>query len=487
MENLKERAIRGGLAKLIGQGVGILLRVGSLALLARLLSPSDFGIASMIIVLGGFFDILATAGLVSATVQAATITHEQRSKLFWINLSFGAALALTCAAAAPLLASFYNEPRMLWVAPAYAATFLFTGAATQHVALLERQLRYVMVTYIELGSQLAYAVCAIVLAALGFGYLALILAAILQAVTATVSVWLATRWLPGGPRGQAEIGSFLRFGATLTLNNVVVWLAYNTEKVLLGRFWGAAALGIYERSYQLINLPVSSINAAVAGVTLASLSRLQDDPARHRSYFLKGYSILQSMAIPLTAFCAVFGDDIVFVMLGSQWTEAVPVFRLLTPTVLFFAIVNPLQGLLLSLGLQRRSLYLAMVIAPLVISAVALGIPYGPNGVAFAFSAAMSLWLVPHVIWCLHGTSIAPRDLAIAVGRPLLASVVAGLVGLVAHHQLAGMELPLLRLFLGGAVMAGTYFGVLLFVLGQRAMYLDLWQGLRGSGRTAGL
>ncbi len=155
----------------------------------------------------------------------------------------------------------------------------------------------------------------------------------------------------------------LRFGATVTLNNLIVFIAYNVEKILIGRYWGAPALGLYGRAYQLINLPTASLNAAVAGVALSSLSRLQNDPVRQRHYFLKGYSLLLSLTAPLTIFCALFGDDIIVVALGPNWMEAVPIFRLLTPTVLFFGIVNPLWALLLSCGLQSRSLHLAMAIS----------------------------------------------------------------------------------------------------------------------------
>lgn len=485
MDSLKQRALRGGFAKIVGQGVNILLRVAGLAVLARLLSPSDFGIVAMVAAIGSFFEIMTAAGLTWAAVQSASITNEQRSNLFWINVALGAGLALACAAMAPLLASFYDEPRLYTMTPLYAVGFLLSGLGAQHWALLERQLRYASVTYIEVGAQVAYVVVSVALAWLGFGFWALVWGSVAQSATTAGSAWIVTRWIPRLPRRDAQIGPFIRFGATLTLNNIIVCIAYNIEKILLGRFWGAAALGAYGRAYQLINLPVSSINAAVGGVTLSSLSRLQGEPARHRNYFLKGYAILMSLTLPTTAFCAVFGDDIVLLMLGSQWTDSVAVFRLLTPTVLFFGVVNPLQGLMLSLGLQRRSLYLSMVIAPLLICAVTLGIPYGPNGVAFSFSAALSLWLVPHVVWSLHKTNITPLDLASVVAKPMLAAIVAGFAGLLAHRYLAGLGWSVLRLALGGAIMALVYFGVLLFALGQRAMYVELLNGFRNAAQPA--
>ena len=126
----------------------------------------------------------------------------------------------------------------------------------------------------------------------------------------------------------------------------------------------------------------------------------------------------------------MFADDIILVVLGPKWKDAAVIFRLLTPTILIFGIINPMAWLLYSIGLQVRSLKIALVIAPLVITAYILGLPYGPSGVAFAYSAAMTLWVVPHIVWCLHGTMISPWDLFLAAGRPFLAGIVAAAVHL---------------------------------------------------------
>jgi PST family polysaccharide transporter len=481
MENLKEYAIRGGFAKLIGQGAGLFIRVGTLAILARLLNPTDFGIVAMVTVVTAFFDILSSAGLSFAAIQSATITDQQRTQLFWVSLACGSVFGLICVAAAPILVTFYHEPRLLAVTPVFAANFLLNAAGAQHSALLERQLRYVTLTGIEVTAQLVSSAVSILLALAGYGYWALVLAMIAQSFSLTMAYWMATGWIPGLPRSNVPIATLLRFGTTVMSNSLLVVFAYNAEKILIGRFWGASALGIYGRAFQLINIPTASINAAVAGVALSSLSRLQDDPQRQRRYFLKGYFLLISLTVPLTLFFALFGDDIILVILGSQWMEAAPVFRLLTPTVLIFGIINPLFPLLLSSGLQRRSLHLAMVITPIVVGAVALGIPYGPTGVAFAFSAAMGLWLVPHVIWCLHGTAVSPRDLALASRKPFLAALLAAGPAFLAHHLLLGLEWTIVRLLISAVAMFAIYFGVLLFLLGEWSAYLELLSGFRAN------
>ena len=230
----------------------------------------------------------------------------------------------------------------------------------------------------------------------------------------------------------------LHFGGTVTLNTVVTYVAYNIEKVLLGRFWGADVLGLYGRAYQLINIPTQNLNIAIGGVTFAALSRLQNDPVRLRNYFLKGYSLASSLTVPTTMFCALFAEDIILVALGPKWAEAASIFRLLSPTVLVFGIINPTAWLMVSSGLQVRSLRIALVIAPLVITAYVIGLPFGANGVAFAYSTAMTLWLVPHILWSLHGTPISPRDMLVATSKPFFSALIAAAVRIwnrVLSHQ----------------------------------------------------
>src|SRR5262249_37717536 len=149
---------------------------------------------------------------------------------------------------------------------------------------------------------------------------------------------------------------------------LVMYVASNLEKVLLGRFWGADAIGIYGRAYQLVNIPTENLNSSAGGVAFAALSRLQDNALRFRSYFLKGYSLIISLTMPITFACALFADDMISVFLGPKWKSAVTIFRLLAPTMLAFAILNPFGWLLSALGLVWRNLKINLVLAPVMIA-----------------------------------------------------------------------------------------------------------------------
>ena len=191
----------------------------------------------------------------------------------------------------------------------------------QHLALLQRQLRYVALAAIEFSCQLTSFGIGICIAIAGYGYWALVAATIALPATLTVSVWVATAWIPGRPRRNVGIWSLLHFGGTITLNGVISYMTYNFDKFILGRVWGVTALGNYGVASQLINIPTSNLNMAIGGVLFSALSRLQDDAARFKNYFLKSYSLIVSMTLPVTIFSAVFAEDIIFVILGPKWAD----------------------------------------------------------------------------------------------------------------------------------------------------------------------
>ena len=479
MQALKDKAIRGGAVKIIGQATCLVLRIGTIMVVARLIAPNEFGIVAMVTVVTGLFDIFAGGGLSAAMIQKETVTDEQISTLFWINVALGALLALLCVLIAPVVGSFYHEPRTVAVLVALAPCFFLNGLTTQHFALVERQMRYTAVVAIEVVSQILSSVLTITLAVAGLSYWSLVGGSLLWFFLMMAGAWIACWWLPSAPRRGIDVRSFIRFGSTLVLNNLVVYVGYNFEKLLLGRAFGSDALGTYSRSYQLTLLPTQMMHTALGSVAFSALSRLQDQPARLRSYFLKGYSIVVSMMLPVAMFCAVLADDIILVLLGPKWTQSAPIFQLLAPTILVFGIINPLSWLMQSTGHQGRSLRIALVLAPVVIVAYLVGLPYGPRGVAMSYAIAMMLWLVPHVFWSVHGTPISARDLLAVVVRPLGATFGAALAALVMQQWTMHIPFAIVRLVLCVTVGLVVYGALLLNVMKQKDFYQDVLRGLK--------
>jgi PST family polysaccharide transporter len=479
MNDLKERTIRGGFARVCSQAANFLLRIGSLMVLARLLEPKDFGIVGMVTALIGVLNLFRDFGLSTATVQRKTVTDEQISTLFWINMLVGTVLAVISVAVAPFVAAFYHEPRLIGVTMAMAAGFLFNAAGVQHSALLQRQLRFTALAIIDCSSIFVGIAVAISMALAGYGYWALVAMTIIPPAVSSICFWCLTAWIPRIPSKQTEIRSMLRFGVTITLNGLIVYIAYNLEKVLLGRFWGPTALGIYGRSYQLINLPTENLNSAASGVVFAALSRLQDDPNRLKSYFLKAYSLVLGLTMPCTIVFALFANDLIGVVLGPKWKDAVPLLHLLAPAIVVFGLINPFWWLHISLGMVRRSLQVAAVTGSLVIAGYLLGLSHGPKGVAFGYSAVLTLWAIPCLAWCVHGTLISLRDIILTASRPLLSTVAAAVIAIGVQAYLGQSLSQLPKLVLEVTVLLSAYVGILFYVMGQRAVYWDLLRGLR--------
>jgi len=476
--NIKERVIRGGLAKVVAQVASFALRIGSLMVMARLLAPRDFGLVGMVAAFTGVLNLFRDFGLSSATVQRLNVTDDQISTLFWINVLVGVILGLLLMAMAPVVVIFYHEPRLLWVTVILATAFIFNGAGVQHTALLERQMRFTALAAIDIIALIVSTAIGVSMARAGYGFWTLVAASVSLPLVTTLCLWRTTGWIPGKPRLQIGLHSMMRFGGGLTLVNLIAYTAYNLEKVLLGRFWGADAVGIYGRAYQLVNLPTENLNSAVWSVAFSGLSRVRTDPIRFKNYFLKGYSLVLALTIPFTIGAALFAGDLIHVVLGPRWTAVVDIFRLLTPTMLVLALINPLAWLTFSLGMVGRNLKVVSVLAPLVIAGYAIGLPYGPKGVAFGYSAVMTLWAIPHIAWCVHGTMISLRDILSTAGRPLGSGIVAAALACGVQFLWGQSLSPLPRLVLGTAVLLASYVGMLFYVMGQKAVYWDLVRGL---------
>jgi PST family polysaccharide transporter len=211
---------------------------------------------------------------------------------------------------------------------------------------------------------------------------------------------------------------------------------------------------------------------------------LQHDPTRFKTFFLSGYALVISVIFPVTVLCALYAPEVVHVVLGPQWSGSADLLRLLTPAVLVFGIINPLGWMMFSAGLVGRSTRTSLVIAPIVLAAYAIGIPFGPSGVALAFSIAMTLWFMPHVMWCVRNTTITLNDLVhVAIG-PMIATAGAGVLAYGAQLYWLGPLSPLARLLIGAGIMGTSYVGLLMIVPGQKRLYGELLFRLKRPSRA---
>jgi PST family polysaccharide transporter len=473
-KDIKGKSVRGFVVSFGSQGVKIFVRTGGMIVMARLVSPEDFGLQGMVAAITGFMMVFRDCGLSMATVQRKEITHEQTSTLFWINVAIGALITLILVLLSPALSSFYREPRLNAVSMVMALTFLFNGFAIQHQALLQRQMRFVAIAISDNISLLISMAVGVCMAVSGYGYWALVGMAVSAPLTAAICLWIALPWRPGLPRRNAGVRQMLHFGGTITCNTLIVYVGYNIEKVLLGRFWGAEALGLYGRAYQLANLATEQLSSAITNVAFPAYARIQGEADRLKRAFLKSYSLLISLTIPCIVCCALFSEEIVQVLLGRKWNEAAPIFRLLSPVILALSLINPFGPLLQATGRVGRSLKMALVIAPVVIAGILMGLHHGPIGVATGYSSALMILVIPCVAWAKRGYGIDVWEYWKSIRDPLFAGVVACITGLAMKWALWDSIGVFLRLLIGVSITCLSYLLLLLFALGKKNEYAEL-------------
>jgi O-antigen/teichoic acid export membrane protein len=202
---------------------------------------------------------------------------------------------------------------------------------------------------------------------------------------------------------------------------------------------------------------------------------------------MKSHSVIVSLTIPVVISTALFANEIVLIVLGPKWIEVAAVLRLLSPTVMVLALINPLGWLLRATGRVDRSLWIALLIAPVVILGVVVGLRHGPTGVALGYSTAMVVLAVPLIAWAKHGTGITTRDYWDAVKRPLISGVIGGAAGWLLHLFFRATLAPVPLLAIELVLSSGVYAGTLLFVFGQKDFYFELLGHLfrRGDQLTA--
>jgi O-antigen/teichoic acid export membrane protein len=425
---LKRHTARSSAITLLAQSTKFVLRLTGMVILARLLTPDEFGVVAMVMAVIGLLQIFRDAGLATATVQRATITHEQVSTLFWANVGISTVLTVLAVTVAIPLAMFYTEPRVAMICMALSIGFVLSGLGVQHQALLRRQMQFKRLVTVDLISITLATLAAVVGALVGMGYWALVLMELVLALSYTVGCWLTCRWRPGRPRRGHDSHSMLKFGGYLTLTSILTTFGTEAGVMLLGWAWGPAVLGIFSRAHSLLKMPQRQLNGPIAAVALPVLSRAQDDAALYRRAFVHALEKIMLLITPLMVWMMMSAHAMVDLVLGEQWHAAAPVLFLLGFSFLLQPLFNAMGWLFVSQGRMRAMVTFHGIGTVLRISAVVLGLPWGAQGVAIAISVRAALE-VPLVLWIgtRHGP-VRTMDIVRAMAFPLVLGAVGGLM-----------------------------------------------------------
>jgi PST family polysaccharide transporter len=480
--DLKRKSVRGAVFMACGAGTEFVVRLASIPILARLLSPEEFGLVAMVTAFTAIVEGIKDLGLGAATVQRPDINHRQVTNLFWINAAAGASFALLFCALSPAIAGFYQDHRLVEITIALSLVFVWSGVAVQHEALMSRQLRQGELAVIRLLAVVVSIGAAIVLALEGWGYWALVWREVIRSAIIAVGVWARCRWVPALPRRGAGTRGLLRFGGELSFTHLLIALIASIDRLLIGRFYGAGAVGLYRQAQQLLDAPIEQLNVPIRGVAIPALSALQHDPDRYRRYYEKIVLLVSLATVPLGLFVAVYAEEVTLLILGPAWAEAAVFVRIFGAAVAIRPAIATSAMVLITCGQSARFLVVAVVHSAVLTVFLLLGVRWGAEGVAVAHVGTTAVLMFPKLYYSFVKTPVTLAAFLRAMRTPFLAASVM-VVGLLVLRSLVPMDGTIAPLSAGALVGGILYLAAWLLQPQGKAQFEALTKDLVSSLR----
>jgi O-antigen/teichoic acid export membrane protein len=441
--------------------VVVALQFLQLTVLARLLSPGDFGLASIVWVVIGFAQGFSDMGISNSIIYRQGATHEELSSLYWLNLLAGAAVFALVWAATPLVVSFYGEPRLRGLMFWAALIFLVVPVGQQFQILLQKELMFGRLAQIEVLAAIIGAVVATASVLLAQGALSLVwgqLAAAAAKSALFARVGFGT-WRPSLHFQRSDLKGHLSFGLYQMGERSLNYLAQNTDKLLIGKLLGTEVLGYYSVASQMMLRPVQMLNPIVTRVAFPVLSRFQTDDARLRLSYLRVIQAVAFIGMPVYLGLFVVADPLMNLLLGAGWDPAVGVFRILVLIGLMYCLGNPLGSLLLAKGRADIGFWTNLCVLPLYVVAILIGSLWGVNGVAWSLVALYWILLFPAEFWIQwHLVRMRPVEY-VGSFAPFLAFSVLMAVTVAVIDKLVEPGSDVVRLSVSGALGVAVYLG----------------------------
>ncbi|HLA65956.1 MAG TPA: lipopolysaccharide biosynthesis protein [Acidimicrobiia bacterium] len=370
---------------------GKVLVLVTMAVLARLLTPEDFGIVGYATLVVAYLAVLKDLGLGAALIQRRDEVEGSAETVYVANLILGAFLTTVVALSAPLVAGFFREPLVTPLLRVLSFTFILEALGSVQLVLLRRNMDFRRKMIPDVGRSIVKGVVSIVAAATGFGVWALVWGQLAGVLASVILSWTVLPWRPRLRIHRHLLPSLMRFGAPLIITDIQYAIWANLDYVVVGRLLGDAALGVYTLAYRLPELLIQSVWRVLAQAVFPFFSSIQEDMALLRKGFLATIRYTQVVIVPLCFGLFIAADPAVGALFGDQWSAAVPVLRLMA----VFSLVG-------SIGVNAGDVYKALgrsdVLAKLsvleliaLVPALIFGAHHGIVGVAWAHAIVAAL------------------------------------------------------------------------------------------------
>ena len=451
---VRDESVRGASVGAILMVAKAAIGIGSLAILARLLVPEDFGLVAMAGISIGIFRIVGDFGLVMSATQRRDIDTHQLSTLFWINVAGGVLLCLLAVASAPALVAVFEESRLFAITCALSFVLIGSGIGAQHEAILRRQLDYGYLQAAGVGAQAIGLLVGVACAVAGLGYWALVLHQLTGRSAQTALLWIRTSWCPGAPQRQVGAKGFLRYGGRMMVAQLLTYVIRSFGDIVIGVTADASSVGFFRRANSIVMI-VEELKQPLKAIMPASLSRVQDQPGQFARFFANGISLWSLVVFATLGLVTVEARFFVDVLLGDGWGPVAPLVRWLVPAGLAVALGSATEWILMPLGMMKRLVAVRLIRLCAVVVGIGIGRKWGVEGIAIGYSVSMVSSLVIELVWVMTVVRAHIAECFWGMLRAAVAAVAAGTVVFVVHSS--DIWQHVLEILLYGAVFIACY------------------------------
>jgi O-antigen/teichoic acid export membrane protein len=423
---VRRLAMQGAGVTVLSQGLGLAVQVIGTVLLARLLTPADFGVVTMVSTFSLLLTNFGLNGFTEAILQREEINHALASNLFWISVGAGLTLTIGFGSAGSLLARFYRDPLVTRVAVAMSLGIFITSASVVQLALLKRSMRFLETSTNEIIARTISLAVSVLLGWMGWGYWALVAGTLILPLCVSSGTWYLCRWIPGRPRRVAGTASMVQFAMHVYGRFFVNYGARNMDNALVGWRFDAQALGFYKKAYDLFALTGSLLVSSLSVVAVSALSRISRDRVNYRRYVVNALAVMAFVGMGLGADLTLVGKDVIRVLLGPGWEPAGRIFMFFGPGLGVMLLYGAHGWIHLSIGRADRWFRWGGVEFAFTVILFVVALPWGAAGIAVAWTASFWILIIPAFWYAGQPVGFPVSSMLGAVWKYMLASLLAG-------------------------------------------------------------
>lgn len=476
--SLRQKLKSGTIWAFIGHTLSQLLSLVTIIVLARLLSPQDFGVVAIAMVAWGVIRLFGNTGIGSKLIQQQSDIERYASAAFWLNLLIALCLFLFTTTIAPFVASFYNNPLLKPILVVLGLGFFLNGFGSIHSVLLIKELDFKKKVLVDITISLIINIIAIIMASTGYGVWSLIIPQVFCSPIRVYALWKICPWRPSLQFRILHWKRIITFGKYVLGSDMLRYVNLNADYAIIGRFLGLFELGIYTFAYRLARFPVENIVWVMTSVAFPAFSKLQNDLNRLREVFLKMLNLLSLITFPLFIGLLSMANELVPVVFGEKWNAAIVPLQIIIGFALISSFVSPCGQIVLALGKPKIEFKFNLVQVPLLLLGVFIGVKYGIIGVAIAMSLVIGTMGFLFLKRTIHLINLTMKNILIILFPALASSLLMLVLVLALRHILINSGYNIYQVLLVCSPFGALVYSLALLTFFRRSFQL-LWRILK--------